>query len=105
MALNTCQGQISQLGDSNEARNLEEFDPYWMNIEQQCAYVLKCIEAKMDLAQVKESKFRNDDFIFELVISLIVKKGWASTDKSDQWYIKKLPTAHELNMSLTSASA
>lgn len=73
-----------------QAERLEEMDPRVLNTEQQCAYVLRCIEAEMQPAQILESRFKGDRFAFDLVMTFIVSRGWAMKDKnSGRWHVRK----------------
>jgi hypothetical protein len=74
----------------DEARRLEEMDPRVLSTEQQCAYVLKCIEAGMSPMQILEARFRGDRFSFDLVMSFAVERGWVARDrKSGNWRVTK----------------
>lgn len=65
-------------------------DPFSMNTEQQCAYLLKCLEAEMEPRQIRETKFKDDGFTFDLIMTILVNRGWAKKDKnSGRWHVKK----------------
>lgn len=73
-----------------EAQLLEQMDPRVMSTEQQCAYVLKCIEAGMSPVQILQSRFKGDRFAFDLVMGFAVARGWTAKDrKSGRWYVAR----------------
>jgi hypothetical protein len=73
-----------------EARRLEEMDPRVLNTEQQCAYVIKCIEAEMSPEQIMQSRFKGDRFAFDIVMSFAVRREWIAKDrKSGRWYVNR----------------
>lgn len=73
-----------------QARRLEEIDPRLLTTEQQCAYVLKCIEAQMHPSQILESRFKGDRFALDLVMAIVVNKRWAVRDSdSGRWRVNK----------------
>lgn len=65
-------------------------DPLRLDTPQQCAYILKCIEAEMEPGQILESKFRGDTFTFNLLMTILIEKGWAGKDKkSGKWFVRR----------------
>lgn len=68
---------------------LQKMDPISMSTDQQCAYVLKCLEADMHPQQILESRFKGDSFSFDLIMTMLVSRGWAKRDKSGRWKVKR----------------
>jgi hypothetical protein len=73
-------------------------DPLNMSTEQQCGYILECVEAGVDPISILQIKFWDDKFTFDLLMSIIVERGWARKDKkSGRWHVKrKLDKLQEL---------
>ena len=71
-------------------QRLAQIDPLRLGTDQQCAYVLKCIEAGINPLQICETRFCSDSFTFDLIMKMIVDRGWAKRDKkSGEWKVKR----------------
>jgi hypothetical protein len=65
-------------------------DPLNLSIEQQCAYILECIEAGIDPTNILQIKFWDDKSTFDLLMSTIVESAWAGRDKkSGRWHVNR----------------
>lgn len=81
---------IRRMITQEDARRLEETDPRLLTTEQQCAYILKCIEAEMPPNNILEYRFKGDEFTFELAMSFAVSQGWVAKDeRSGKWHVNR----------------
>ncbi len=73
-----------------ELQMLEALDPLNLSTEQQCAYVLKCLENELQPDVICGHKFRGDNFTFDLIMTMVTERGWARQHKrSGKWIVKK----------------
>jgi len=67
---------------------LQETNPLLLNTAQQCAYVLKCLEAGMHPAEILETRFNSEIVVFQVIMDLVIRSGMVKQDKQGNWHIK-----------------
>ena len=76
--------------NESELHRLAQIDPLKLTTEQQCGYVLKCLEAGLEPLHIRQTKFCGDSFSFDLIMKMIVVRGWAKKNKkSGEWIINR----------------
>jgi hypothetical protein len=75
--------------NDEQLQMLAQIDPLNLSTEQQCAYVLKCLEAEIPPEQICECRFCGDSFTFNLIMALLAKNGWAKKKASGKWIVKR----------------